>query len=1362
MEIKENPNTMKTSTFHTNLFLLRIIAFLFFLVSFSSLQSQTTVFSDDFSTNQSASWTTSGTVGSSAWSVLRSGTDWGGRRNTSPAQLELSNDVSGSSNSNGWVFTSTSTGSFSSPYQTILENNTGIVTWTFNMRQITSDPGGFASGSYGVAFIIAGESTTDNNSGNGYAVVLGQSGSTDPVRLITFTNGLQGTLTNLITSNTSGLADFGNQYLSIKVTFNPATNTWELFLRNDGASAFADPVSGTLVSQGSIANTTYSSSALTLMGSYWQGATSANQTAFFDNTKVTVATDPFLKPTPNALAFGYQGNNTPSLPITFSLSGANLTGAPGTITVTAPTHFQVSNNSSVWGTTTTIAFTSSTLPSTVVYVRFNPTSTGAKSGNITFSGGGVTSPQPVAVTGTSVTFKTWDGSSSNNWNTSANWTPSGVPAANDVVLFGINATVSVDANPAQLSGLIISSSAAVTFTSSGGGRTITLSNTGTAMHIQPGSSLTLAGSTGPGTRSMGIDYTGAGNYSSVEGSLILTKIGEGTIYDATNSKTTVSGLLKNDGSAGGTAGTITSTSSDLNFTAGNYEHALNGGIIPTATWNASSTCLINGITNTVPTVTSFAQALGNFTWDCASQSAAIDLAGNLTTVTGNFTMVNTNGQHLRGSTANASYTLTISGDYIQTGGIFDFHQTNDNVNEAINLGGSFNQTGGTFDRSNNTGSFTFNFTGSGQQFTQTGTLSSNYINWNINSGAILKLNNNLPVASGRSCIANGDLDCGVSTAVTGAGTFTLSNSGTLIIGSASGITSSGATGNIQVSGTRTFNTGGKYTYNNTGAQVTGNGLPATINTLTIEGPIPLTLTNSTTTSVPFTATNLAINSGKFELGSAQHMTVTGSTSLTGASCLILKSASGGTASFIDNGISGSGSVLVERYIANDWKWHFLSSPVAAQGIWPEFAPAPSGSPLSFGPEPWNWDFYYWNPNANLTTALYWVNLRKTNGDYNNANVDQGGSYAGFGSGTPPELTVARGYLVSYNSGWTTGSPTVHNFTGSLNTGSISKSVVNGANSYNLVGNPYPSSIDWKSGSGWTRSDLELNGSGYDYWIFNDNAGNYGVFNSSGTTGTNGTSQYIASGQGFFVKASASGTLGMANASKAHSAQTWLKSVNLVSGQLSLKLSNEANNFSDEMIVEVDPSSQGGGSEKFWSFYTEAPEIYAVKDGFNYSIDRYNNLSEGIQVNLGTKTGTESNYLISANLDAFNLTDKVFLEDLKTGVVTDLILNPSYSFIGSPNDDRNRFRLLIGKATGVAEPELSDFNIYSFNRTIFIQNNHSNKTFLVDIYNLLGQVILSREFSGSQLQRIELNQADGLYIVSVISEGKKSSRKVVIR
>ncbi|NUN08879.1 MAG: endonuclease [Ignavibacteriaceae bacterium] len=250
--------------------------------------SGSNVFEDNFSTNTSATWTTSGAIGSSSWSVVRLGADWGARRNTSPAQLELTNDASAATNESGWIFAYTPTSGFSSPYSTTLSSNPGLITWKFNMRQIRTDPAGFSSGSYGVAFILAGSTISSViNSGTGYAVALGQTGSTDAIRLIKLSGGLSSS-TNLITSNTTGLTDFGAEYISVSVTYDPANNQWELFLRNDGATEFSDPASGILTSQGTVIDNTYTSTALNYMGAYWAGSTAASQTAFFDNVSVKV------------------------------------------------------------------------------------------------------------------------------------------------------------------------------------------------------------------------------------------------------------------------------------------------------------------------------------------------------------------------------------------------------------------------------------------------------------------------------------------------------------------------------------------------------------------------------------------------------------------------------------------------------------------------------------------------------------------------------------------------------------------------------------------------------------------------------------------------------------------------------------------------------------------------------------------------------------------------------------------------------------------------------------------------------------------------------------------------------------------
>jgi len=113
---------------------------------------------------------------------------------------------------------------------------------------------------------------------------------------------------------------------------------------------------------------------------------------------------PTLTATGSIADFGNVFVGSTSTSQSYNLSGANLTGAPGNITVTAPsTDFQVSNDNSTWGASTTIAYTSATLAPTPVWVRFAPQSAGFKSGNVSNAGGGAAVAVTIAVSGTGVT-----------------------------------------------------------------------------------------------------------------------------------------------------------------------------------------------------------------------------------------------------------------------------------------------------------------------------------------------------------------------------------------------------------------------------------------------------------------------------------------------------------------------------------------------------------------------------------------------------------------------------------------------------------------------------------------------------------------------------------------------------------------------------------------------------------------------------------------------------------------------------------------------------------------------------------------------------------------------------------------------
>ena len=305
------------------------------LTTFPAL-GQAIVFNDDFAASTGSGYTTTpGAIGSSpVWTMSRSGADWGA--SIQSGMLMLTDDASGAANQDGWVLASASTASFPAPFSTTLASNPGLVTWNFNMRQSRNNPSGFGANEFGSAFILAGTAGTTNLAGTGYAVVLGNSGKIDALRLVRYNSGIRNH-TNMISSSTAGLTDFGKQYLSVRVTYQPSTQTWQMFVRNDG-SAFTDPSAGSYALQGTNINSTYTGSALPMLGAYWNGGNFNAQVALFDNVRVTVALPQITSLAPSSRIAGTGA-------FTLTVNGLNFTpasvvnwnGAPRTTTYVSAT-----------------------------------------------------------------------------------------------------------------------------------------------------------------------------------------------------------------------------------------------------------------------------------------------------------------------------------------------------------------------------------------------------------------------------------------------------------------------------------------------------------------------------------------------------------------------------------------------------------------------------------------------------------------------------------------------------------------------------------------------------------------------------------------------------------------------------------------------------------------------------------------------------------------------------------------------------------------------------------------------------------------------------------------------------------------
>lgn len=221
-----------------------------------------------------------------------------------------------------------------------------------------------------------------------------------------------------------------------------------------------------------------------------------------------------------------------------------------------------------------------------------------------------------------------------------------------------------------------------------------------------------------------------------------------------------------------------------------------------------------------------------------------------------------------------------------------------------------------------------------------------------------------------------------------------------------------------------------------------------------------------------------------------------------------------------------------------------------------------------------------------------------------------------GSGTQYDIPVGNGYLFFFRGGETTTNPFSTSSipangtlasTGNLNEGNITvtnwynESLGNtgllyttasgstGIEGTNLVGNPYPATIDWNNFSS-TNSSAAIYGPGLSgaIWMLVPGAeagsGNYATY-LPGVGATNGGTNLIASGEGFFVQATGTGaTLKFTENAKVSTQATGAavfmankQSLSVISGvkeQIRLQMQLDSIN-ADEMLISFNPNTSAG-------------------------------------------------------------------------------------------------------------------------------------------------------------------------------------------
>ncbi|MFL5763705.1 MAG: T9SS type A sorting domain-containing protein [Bacteroidia bacterium] len=352
---------------------------------------------------------------------------------------------------------------------------------------------------------------------------------------------------------------------------------------------------------------------------------------------------------------------------------------------------------------------------------------------------------------------------------------------------------------------------------------MTVSNTA-ILSIPTAVTLTIANGTGTDLtiNSGGIvrSFAGTGTLSISAGASVAN--------DGTLTQTVSTAIISNSGTITntGTFSLAVGGTANVKFLAGSfYKHSYvstvaAAGTIPTATWNATSTCEILCCGNSGSAPSGLGQAFGHFTWNNTTQPVDVNLLGALSVATtGDFTMNSTNGFSLNWITTNAGSNGSIGGNFIMNNGnITILKVASINKGCTINVGLNYTQTGGTITLANCSGLV-------GGANVTNGTLS----------------------VSGTSTISGGTmyLNTGTWTSANGNGIFqstglvTLSGAGTIYGCSSSAVSGSGVGGTITANNGLTVNAGGTLNLNN--STTTGSGGTTTLSVsgalLTLSGGI---------------------------------------------------------------------------------------------------------------------------------------------------------------------------------------------------------------------------------------------------------------------------------------------------------------------------------------------------------------------------------------------------------------------------------------------------------------------------------------------------------------------------------------------
>ncbi|WP_149205978.1 DUF7507 domain-containing protein [Flavobacterium johnsoniae] len=430
-----------------------------------------------------------------------------------------------------------------------------------------------------------------------------------------------------------------------------------------------------------------------------------------------------------------------------------------------------------------------------------------------------------------------------------------------------------------------------------------------------------------------------------------------------------------------------------------------------------------------------------------------------------------------------------------------------------------------------------------------------------------------------------------------------------------------------------------------------------------------------------------------------------------------------------------------------------------------------------------YDFTYWSTPVTSTPAFTLANLSPATLLDKYYSYDPAAGWIISFNGILP-MAKGSGYIVRSPQTFDIVTPAVYpaSFVGVPNNGNVTVNVV--PNSFNLIGNPYPSAVN----AFQLLSANSTIGSLY-FWMhnappsnavsgdatYNYTSSDYAVFNSSGGVTTSNAAQtpagYIAAGQAFFTNNGAGNSILFTNNMRVSGNNSQFYKTtgtdNIERNRIWLNFANKEGAFKQLLVGYID------GATNNWDLQYDAETMDANTYTDFYSINQ--NMSLTIQgrglpfensdvIPLGYKTTIAGDFTISIDhVDGFFDNQNVYLEDKTTGAVSDLKAQ-DYTFKTQAGTFTDRFTLrYTNKTLGTGDFEnVKDGLLISVkDKTIKVTSAKENIK-EVNIFDITGKLIYNKKKVGNtELSISNLQSADQVLLVKVnLENNAQVTRKIV--